>query len=71
MDGGLSTYTGGALAFELVKSPEGLTLSTYQRNERARAFYERRGFRAVRYGVSPPPECEPDVEYAWASSEDG
>ncbi len=46
-------------------SPEGLTLFTHQRNEGARAFYERRGFLAVRFGVSPPPESEPDVLYRW------
>lgn len=46
-------------------APEGLTLFTHQRNERARAFYERRGFRAVKFGVSPPPESEPDVLYVW------
>lgn len=46
-------------------SPAGLELFTHQRNERARAFYERRGFRAVRFGVSPPPENEPDVLYRW------
>lgn len=46
-------------------SPAGLTLFTHQRNVRARAFYERRGFRAVAFGVSPPPESEPDVTYAW------
>lgn len=45
--------------------PGGLTLFTHQSNARARAFYERRGLRAVRFGVSPPPESEPDVEYAW------
>ena len=33
--------------------------------ERARAFYERRGFRAVAFGRSPAPENEPDVKYAW------
>ena len=49
---------------------EGLMLFTHQRNERARAFYERRGFRAVRFGESPPPESEPDVKYAWDSTED-
>jgi ribosomal protein S18 acetylase RimI-like enzyme len=52
-------------------APEGLTLFTHQRNERARAFYERRGFRAVEFGVSPPPESEPDVRYAWEPTADG
>ncbi len=51
--------------------PEGLSLFTHQRNERARAFYERHGFRAVRFGMSPPPENEPDVKYAWGSTRDG
>jgi ribosomal protein S18 acetylase RimI-like enzyme len=46
-------------------SPAGLTLYTHQRNAGARAFYERRGFRAVAFGVSPPPESEPDVRYEW------
>ncbi len=48
-------------------SPAGLALYTHQRNTRARAFYERRGFRAVRFGVSPPPENEPDVLYQFGS----
>jgi putative acetyltransferase len=52
-------------------SPAGLTLFTHQRNERARAFYERRGFRAVRFGVSPPPESEPDVLYVVGSPRPG
>lgn len=45
--------------------PRGLSLFTLQRNARARAFYEARGFRAVRLGVSPAPESEPDVRYEW------
>jgi len=49
-------------------SPDGLTLYTHQRNERARAFYEGRGFSMVKLGVSPPPESEPDVQYAWSPS---
>jgi ribosomal protein S18 acetylase RimI-like enzyme len=55
----------GSALLDMAKalSPAGLTLYTHQRNERARAFYERRGFRAVRFGVSPPPENEPDVLY--------
>jgi ribosomal protein S18 acetylase RimI-like enzyme len=46
-------------------APQGLTLLTHQRNERARGFYEKRGFRAERFGTSPAPESEPDVKYAW------
>ncbi|MGH0035769.1 MAG: GNAT family N-acetyltransferase [Myxococcota bacterium] len=49
-------------------SPHHLSLFTLQRNERACRFYERRGFRAVAYGVSPPPESEPDVRYEWEPS---
>ena len=46
-------------------SPGGLELHTHQENGPARRFYEKHGFRAVRFGVSPPPENEPDVEYEW------
>lgn len=46
-------------------SPEGLGLFTHQRNERARRFYEARGFSATRFGTSPPPESEPEVRYEW------
>lgn len=42
-----------------------LRLFTYQKNHEARAFYERHGFEAVAFGVSPPPESEPDVQYRW------
>lgn len=57
----------GSALLDLAKraSPDGLRLFTHQRNEGARAFYERRAFRAVRFGVSPPPENEPDVRYVW------
>jgi putative acetyltransferase len=46
-------------------SPQRLRLFTFQRNEIARAFYEKHGFAPVSMGVSPPPESEPDVEYEW------
>jgi ribosomal protein S18 acetylase RimI-like enzyme len=46
-------------------SPEHLWLFTLQINVNGRAFYEQNGFRAVRFGFSPPPESEPDVEYHW------
>jgi GNAT superfamily N-acetyltransferase len=52
-----------ALAKDL--SPNGLELHTHQENRAARALYEKHGFLAVGFGVSPPPENAPDVEYHW------
>jgi ribosomal protein S18 acetylase RimI-like enzyme len=52
-------------------SPGGLRLFTFQRNDPGRRFYERHGFRVVKFGVSPPPESEPDVEYRWDPVESG
>ena len=49
-------------------SPAGLQLHTHQKNSQACAFYERHGFRVAKYGTSPPPESEPDVEYHWTPS---
>jgi ribosomal protein S18 acetylase RimI-like enzyme len=46
-------------------SPEHVWLYTLQINTGARAFYEKNGFTAERFGLSPPPENEPDVEYHW------
>jgi len=46
-------------------SPERLWLFTLQINLNARAFYEKNGFTAVKFGVSPPPESEPDITYVW------
>jgi putative acetyltransferase len=45
--------------------PEGLELFTHVENVGARALYEREGFVAVKFGISPPPESAPDVEYHW------
>ena len=50
------------------RSPRELRLFTFQRNTAARAFYEADGFVAVRFGTSPAPESEPDVEYRWTRS---
>ena len=50
------------------RSPEHLWLYTLQINMNARAFYEKNGFTAEKFGVSPPPENEPDVEYHWKRS---
>ena len=41
------------------------SLQTHQENYAARALYERQGFKAVKFGISPPPESAPDVEYHW------
>ena len=46
-------------------SPSGLELHTHQANAAARALYERHGFQAITFGISPPPESAPDVEYHW------
>jgi putative acetyltransferase len=46
-------------------SPDGLELHTHQQNNGARAFYEANGFKVARFGISPPPELAPDVEYRW------
>jgi GNAT superfamily N-acetyltransferase len=46
-------------------SPSGLRAYTFQKNQAARAFFEVHGFRVVSTGRSPPPENEPDLEYAW------
>ena len=45
--------------------PAGLSLYTHQENHAARRLYEKHGFTVVRFGVSPPPESAPDVEYRW------
>ena len=48
------------------RSPDGLTLWTFQVNERARHFYERHGFVAVELtDGSGNEERQPDVRYAW------
>ncbi|WP_089100975.1 GNAT family N-acetyltransferase [Streptomyces hyaluromycini] len=53
-----------ALAKE--RSPQGLTLWTFQVNKPAHRFYERHGFVAVEYtDGSGNEEREPDVRYVW------
>jgi GNAT superfamily N-acetyltransferase len=48
-------------------SPGRLRLYTFVRNERARRFYERHGFRAIAFG-SDNEQNEPDVLYEWVSA---
>jgi GNAT superfamily N-acetyltransferase len=48
------------------RSPDGLTLWTFQVNERARRFYEGNGFVAVEQtDGTGNEERQPDVRYAW------
>jgi len=47
------------------RSPKHVWLYTLQANVNACRFYEKHGFSAERFGLSPPPESEPDVEYHW------
>jgi putative acetyltransferase len=49
-------------------SPKHVWLYTLQINVNARTFYEKNGFTAERFGISPPPESEPDVQYHWRKS---
>jgi GNAT superfamily N-acetyltransferase len=51
--------------FARTLSPNHLWLYTHQINVNARAFYEKNGFVAEKFGISPAPELEPDVEYHW------
>ena len=46
-------------------SPSGLELATHQENYPARALYEKHGFQAIAFGISPAPESAPDVTYGW------
>ncbi len=58
------------LAIAKQSCPEGLTLWTFQRNARARRFYEARGFAAIKFtDGSNTEERDPDVLYAWRRSE--
>jgi ribosomal protein S18 acetylase RimI-like enzyme len=54
------------LDLAMSRSPGGLQLFAFQRNERARHFYEQRGFVAEWFGDgSENEEGEPDVRYRW------
>jgi GNAT superfamily N-acetyltransferase len=58
----------GSALLALAKSrrPAGLRLYAFQRNTRARTFYEHRGFVAIAFGDgSGNEEGEPDVLYEW------
>jgi ribosomal protein S18 acetylase RimI-like enzyme len=55
------------LDLAMSRNPGGLQLYAFQRNDRARQFYEARGFVAEWFGDgSENEEGEPDVRYRWA-----
>ncbi len=58
---------GSALLAEAkARRPDGFSLWTFQRNQRARRFYEARGFHALREtDGSGNEERQPDVLYRW------
>jgi len=60
----------GTRLLDFAKSlhPAGLRLQTHQANQGARRFYEKNGFRAAAFGISPAPESEPDVRYEWGGA---
>jgi GNAT superfamily N-acetyltransferase len=47
------------------RSPDGLSLWTFQVNDRARRFYERNGFVAAEFTDDSNEEQQPDVRYQW------
>ncbi len=62
---------GSALVAEAQRrSPAGLQCWAFQRNVRARAFYEARGWRAVELtDGAGNQESEPDVRYRWSPAD--
>jgi GNAT superfamily N-acetyltransferase len=49
------------------RSPDGLSLWTFQVNDRARRFYDRNGFVATEFTDDNNEERQPDVRYEWRS----
>jgi ribosomal protein S18 acetylase RimI-like enzyme len=57
---------GAMLAHVMERMPDGFVLWTFQKNEGARRFYERHGFRVVKLTDGRANmEQEPDVQYEW------
>ena len=50
-------------------SPRRIALVTFQRNVSARTFYEKHGFRPLRFTAGENEEGEPDVHYLWEAKD--
>lgn len=50
-------------------SPRRVTLVTFQDNTSARAFYEKHGFRPLRFTAGDNEEGKPDVHYLWEAED--
>lgn len=62
---------GSALIEHAKTLMDDIRLHTFQANAPARAFYARHGFREIEFGVSDPPENEPDVLLRWTAGPAG
>ncbi len=56
---------GSALLAKAQGTNQRLSLWTFQKNKRARKFYEAKGFRPVKFTDGANEEKEPDVLYTW------
>ena len=57
----------GAALIEFARtlSPEKLWLYTFESNANGHAFYEKNGFVATKFNISPEPKAELDVLFEW------
>lgn len=65
------TGVGSALLDHAKSLMDDIRLHTFQSNAGARAFYARQGFEEVAFGISNPPEHEPDVLLRWRAAPEG
>ena len=65
------TGVGSALIEHAKSLMDDIRLHTFQANAPARAFYARHGFEEVAFGLSDPPEHEPDVLLRWRAAPAG
>ena len=62
------TGVGSALLDHAKARMRDIRLHTHVANAQARAFYAKHGFEEIAFGVSPEPECAPDVLLRWTAA---